>query len=121
MLALLSSCSRLIGSGADEGDDFGGLPLALAPGAALAPVLAGTPLSSPTTATGISLYFAPPPFSQRSGYTARVVDVPLIKGWYQERAPAGLPVKVRVSYITSAAISVTVGFITAAVAAKFSH
>ena len=81
-----------------EGDDFGGPPLSFPPGFALAPLLQATPLCTSTTATGISLYFAPSPFNQRSGYTTRVVDVPLIKGWYQERAPSGMPTKVRVSY-----------------------
>lgn len=50
------------------------------------------------TAAGISLYFAPRPFNMRSGRTRRSLDIPLVKSWYQERAPQGLPVKVRVSY-----------------------
>ena len=62
------------------------------------PCLHSFPLSGPNTAAGISLYFAPPPFNVRSGLMRRVMDVPLVKSWYQERASHGLPVKVRVSY-----------------------
>ena len=34
----------------------------------------------------------------RSGRTRRIIDVPLVKTWYREHCPAGMPVKVRVSY-----------------------
>ena len=50
------------------------------------------------TSDGIALLFAPRPFNLRSGRTRRAQDVPLIKRWYQERCPSGMPVKVRVSY-----------------------
>jgi pre-mRNA-processing factor 8 len=62
------------------------------------PLLEYTPLSGPNTAAGISLFFAPAPFNHRSGATRRVLDIPLIRTWYEERAPPNLPVKVRVSY-----------------------
>ena len=63
-----------------------------------APLLSETPLYGPQTAAGIALLFAPAPFNKRSGLTRRALDVPLVKSWYQEHAPAGQPVKVRVSY-----------------------
>ncbi|KAJ1942065.1 Pre-mRNA-processing-splicing factor 8, partial [Linderina macrospora] len=60
--------------------------------------LEDTPLETDNTANGISLYWAPHPFSARSGRTRRAEDVPLVKDWYMERCPQGMPVKVRVSY-----------------------
>lgn len=60
--------------------------------------LAALPLCTSQTAGGISLYFSPHPFNTRTGVTRRAQDVPLIKSWYQERCPAGMPVKVHVSY-----------------------
>lgn len=62
------------------------------------PFLNDAPLSTDTTAAGISLYWAPRPYNQRSGSTRRSVDVPLVKSWYQEHCPSNHPVKVRVSY-----------------------
>lgn len=62
------------------------------------PVLKNAPLYTDHTADGIALYFAPRPFNLRSGHTRRAQDVPLVKGWYQEHCPPGMPVKVRVSY-----------------------
>lgn len=62
------------------------------------PLLATRPLYTERTAGGIALYWAPHPFNQRSGIMRRAVDVPLVKSWYQEHCPPGLPVKVRVSY-----------------------
>jgi hypothetical protein len=47
---------------------------------------------------GISLLWAPRPFSERAGQTRRAMDVPLVKSWYLEHCPPQLPVKVRVSY-----------------------
>ncbi|KAI6213256.1 WD repeat-containing protein 48-like protein [Aphelenchoides besseyi] len=55
-------------------------------------------LYTDNTANGIALMWAPRPFNLRSGRTRRVVDVPLVKSWYREHCPAGMPVKVRVSY-----------------------
>ncbi|KAI6185283.1 WD repeat-containing protein 48-like protein [Aphelenchoides besseyi] len=55
-------------------------------------------LYTENTANGIALMWAPRPFNLRSGRTRRVVDVPLVKSWYREHCPAGMPVKVRVSY-----------------------
>ena len=64
----------------------------------VSPFLQETPVQTDTTAQGIALYWAPSPFNKRSGKTVRVVDVPLIKGWYLEHCPPNQPVKVRVSY-----------------------
>uniref|UniRef100_A0A0N5BA01 MPN domain-containing protein n=1 Tax=Strongyloides papillosus TaxID=174720 RepID=A0A0N5BA01_STREA len=62
------------------------------------PLFSEAPLYTDNTAMGISLVFAPRPFNLRSGATRRAMDVPLIKSWYREHCPAGMPVKVRVSY-----------------------
>lgn len=62
------------------------------------PFLASSPLYTDNTANGIALYWAPHPFDKRSGRTRRAQDVPLIKSWYLEHCPPGMPVKVRVSY-----------------------
>lgn len=62
------------------------------------PVMADLPLETEGTADGIELYLAPAPFNKRSGKTVRQLDVNLIGHWFKERAPQGLPVKVRVSY-----------------------
>lgn len=64
----------------------------------MAPILDEEPLFDRLTADGISLLWAPAPFNQRTGRTRRAYDIPLVSGWYKERAPAGYPVKVRVSY-----------------------
>ncbi|PAA59458.1 hypothetical protein BOX15_Mlig008656g1, partial [Macrostomum lignano] len=56
------------------------------------------PLYTDNTANGIGLLWAPRPFCLRSGHTRRAVDVPLVKSWYREHCPTGMPVKVRVSY-----------------------
>ncbi|KAJ1859415.1 pre-mRNA-splicing factor 8 [Coemansia sp. RSA 638] len=76
---------------ADEDEDF-----VLPRGAST--FLADTPLETDNTANGIKLYWAPHPFDTRSGHTRRAVDVPLVKDWYLEHCPPGMPVKVRVSY-----------------------
>ncbi|KAJ2724945.1 Pre-mRNA-processing-splicing factor 8 [Coemansia sp. Benny D115] len=60
--------------------------------------LADVPLETDNTASGLALFWAPHPFSSRSGRTRRAVDVPLVKSWYLEHCPQGMPVKVRVSY-----------------------
>ena len=67
---------------------------------ALRPILSHAPLSTPNTAAGIALYHAPQPFNLRSGWTRRIIDVPLIGHWYCERVSRDLnyPTKVRVSY-----------------------
>lgn len=62
------------------------------------PFLQDAPLYTDNTANGIALLWAPRPFYQRSGLTRRALDIPLVKNWYREHAPAGQPVKVRVSY-----------------------
>lgn len=53
-----------------------------------------TPLYTDNTANGIALLWAPRPFCLRSGSTRRALDVPLVKSWYREHCPAGMPVKV---------------------------
>ncbi|TKR57590.1 hypothetical protein L596_030271 [Steinernema carpocapsae] len=55
-------------------------------------------LFSDNTANGIALMWSRRPFNMRSGRTRRALDVPLVKTWYKEHCPAGMPVKVRVSY-----------------------
>jgi len=64
----------------------------------MGPLLEDEPLYDQMTADGISLLWAPKPFNQRTGRTRRAYDVPLVSSWFRERAPAGYPVKVRVSY-----------------------
>lgn len=76
----------------EEDDDDFDLPLDLAP------MLEDFPLYTEETAPGIALYWAPRPFNMRSGLTRRAYDVPLVNQWFHEHCPAGLPVKVRVSY-----------------------
>jgi len=82
---------------ADIERDQGTLSLA-GRGPVSVPILARTPLANDLTADAIALYHAEAPFNQRSGYTRRAIDVPLVQSWYQERCPPGMPVKVRVSY-----------------------
>ncbi|KAI6190216.1 WD repeat-containing protein 48-like protein [Aphelenchoides bicaudatus] len=62
------------------------------------PLFGQEELYTDNTANGIALLWAPRPFNMRSGRTRRVLDVPLVKTWYKEHCPAGMPVKVRVSY-----------------------
>ncbi|KAF7255034.1 hypothetical protein EG68_08398 [Paragonimus skrjabini miyazakii] len=62
------------------------------------PFLNEIPLYTDNTANGIALLWAPRPFCLRSGSTRRAIDVPLVQSWYREHCPAGMPVKVRVSY-----------------------
>jgi pre-mRNA-processing factor 8 len=62
------------------------------------PILVERPLYNENTANSISLYHAPAPFNQRTGRMRRVLDVPLVSGWFKEHCPQGYPVKVRVSY-----------------------
>ncbi|CBY23972.1 unnamed protein product [Oikopleura dioica] len=66
--------------------------------AGVAPILEETPQYTDHTANGIGLLWAPRPYCLRSDRTKRAEDVPLVKGWYKEHCPAGMPVKVRVSY-----------------------
>jgi pre-mRNA-processing factor 8 len=77
--------------GFDEEDDFA-LP------SSIDPLFSSLPLTADDTAAGIALMWAPHPFNTRAGRTRRALDVPLVGAWYHERAPAGYPVKVRVSY-----------------------
>ena len=55
-------------------------------------------LETENTRDAIQLWWAPRPFNQRSGYTKRAIDVPLVNGWFKEHCPRDNPVKVRVSY-----------------------
>ncbi|KIH51927.1 PRO8NT domain protein [Ancylostoma duodenale] len=64
----------------------------------VAPIFEEVPLYTDNTGNGIALLWAPRPFNIRSGRTRRTIDVPLVKSWYREHCPAGMPVKVRVSY-----------------------
>eukprot|EP00735_Rhodelphis_limneticus_P013308 TRINITY_DN692_c0_g1::TRINITY_DN692_c0_g1_i1::g.28748::m.28748 TRINITY_DN692_c0_g1::TRINITY_DN692_c0_g1_i1::g.28748 ORF type:complete len:2358 (+),score=811.76,sp/Q99PV0/PRP8_MOUSE/82.36/0.0,PROCN/PF08083.6/1.3e-219,PRP8_domainIV/PF12134.3/8.5e-126,U6-snRNA_bdg/PF10596.4/8.9e-94,PRO8NT/PF08082.6/6.6e-81,U5_2-snRNA_bdg/PF10597.4/3.6e-69,PROCT/PF08084.6/1.3e+04,PROCT/PF08084.6/1.4e-48,RRM_4/PF10598.4/1.8e-44,JAB/PF01398.16/9.6e-08,Lipocalin_3/PF12702.2/0.43 TRINITY_DN692_c0_g1_i1:123-7076(+) len=75
----------------DEDDDFE-LP------EDVEPLLSESPLFTSNTAPSIALVWAPRPFNTRSGRTRRCIDVPLVKAWYLEHCPPGMPVKVRVSY-----------------------
>lgn len=70
----------------DDDDDFELPP-------SVRPILHDAPLTTEYTAAGIALLFAPRPFNQRSGLTRRAIDVPLVKSWFQEHCPPGLPVK----------------------------
>lgn len=63
-----------------------------------APILDDVALCDNATSDGVQLYWAPEPFSRRSGQTRRAYDIPLVNCWYKERCPQGYPVKVRVSY-----------------------
>ena len=45
------------------------------------PLLESVPLFTDDTAAGMSLYWAPAPFNQRSGKTRRAQDVPLVMSW----------------------------------------
>ncbi|CAH8489365.1 unnamed protein product [Heterobilharzia americana] len=62
------------------------------------PFFSEAPLYTDNTANGIALLWAPRPFCLRSGSTRRAIDIPLVKAWYREHCPSGMPVKVRVSY-----------------------
>uniref|UniRef100_A0A0M3HZ85 MPN domain-containing protein n=1 Tax=Ascaris lumbricoides TaxID=6252 RepID=A0A0M3HZ85_ASCLU len=62
------------------------------------PIFAEVSLYTENTGNGIALMWAPRPFNMRSGRARRALDVPLVKSWYREHCPSGMPVKVRVSY-----------------------
>ncbi|KAI0338909.1 pre-mRNA-processing-splicing factor [Trametopsis cervina] len=64
----------------------------------LEPFLEEKPLENDLTADAIALWWAPEPYSRRSGRMRRAQDIPLVKNWYLEHCPPGQPVKVRVSY-----------------------
>jgi len=68
------------------------------PASMATPLLEAFPLAPPSTAAGIALLWAPPPFNARAGRTRRPMDIPLVASWFSERCPGGYPVKVRVSY-----------------------
>lgn len=58
------------------------------------PMLEDLPLYTDSTASGISLYWAPRPFNLRQGNTRRAIDVPLVNSWFHEHCPPNHPVKV---------------------------
>lgn len=60
--------------------------------------LAGEEIENDDTKDAIGLWWAPYPYSHRSGRTKRAQDIPLIKDWYLEHCPPGQAVKIRVSY-----------------------
>jgi pre-mRNA-processing factor 8 len=62
------------------------------------PFLEEKDLENDLTADGIALWWAPEPYSRRSGRMRRAQDIPLVKNWYLEHCPPNQPVKVRVSY-----------------------
>lgn len=64
----------------------------------MTPFLEDAELSNDNTADAIALWWAPDPYTYRSGRTRRAEDIPLVKNWYLEHCPPGQPVKVRVSY-----------------------
>ncbi len=81
----------------DDDDDYDELPDLDVP-SDFKPMLNESPLYGEDTALGISLYWAPKPFNQRSGRTRRAYDIPLIDKWFHEKCPSEYPTKVRVSY-----------------------
>lgn len=62
------------------------------------PFLSDKPIADDNTTSAIAMWWAPYPYNHRSGRTVRTLDVPLVKNWYMEHCPPGMPVKVRVSY-----------------------
>lgn len=64
----------------------------------LEPFLVDKPIADDNTTSAIAMWWAPYPYNHRSGRTIRTLDVPLVKNWYMEHCPPGMPVKVRVSY-----------------------
>ncbi|KAJ4487085.1 NUC071 domain-containing protein [Lentinula edodes] len=64
----------------------------------ITPFLEGKDLENDLTADGIALWWAPEPYSRRSGHMRRAQDIPLVKNWYLEHCPPNTAVKVHVSY-----------------------
>ncbi|THU98887.1 PROCN-domain-containing protein [Dendrothele bispora CBS 962.96] len=64
----------------------------------VSPFLEDKDLENDLTAEGIALWWAPEPYSRRSGRMRRAQDIPLVKNWYLEHCPPNQAVKVRVSY-----------------------
>ena len=97
--ALASSSSDDFGddAGASSSSSSSAAPFRL-PSSMAFPLLEAFPLAPPSTAAGISLLWAPPPFNARAGRTRRPMDIPLVASWFSERCPGGYTVKVRVSY-----------------------
>ena len=60
----------------------------------MVPMLEELPLYTDSTASGISLYWAPRPFNLRQGTMRRAIDVPLVNSWFHEHCPPNHPVKV---------------------------
>ena len=64
-------------------------------------------LETENTRDAIQLWWAPRPFNQRSGYTKRAIDVPLVNGWFirwirfalrLKQLQQGLPVRLRLMH-----------------------
>ena len=84
----------------DDYDEWEEEPEFVATNSLADPILSSAPLSTRTTASGISLYWAPDPFNRRSGRTRRTMDIPLLGHWFRDRVSReqNYPTKVRVSY-----------------------
>ncbi|KAJ3800917.1 NUC071 domain-containing protein [Lentinula aff. detonsa] len=90
-MPLISHEDSIFGPNGAEDDDFE-LP------EEINPFLEDKDFENDLTADGIALWWAPEPYSRRSGRMRRAQDVPLVKNWYLEHCPPNMPVKVRVSY-----------------------
>ena len=55
----------------------------------IAPLLGHLPVYTENTASGVALLWAPAPFNQRTGYTRRAIDVPLVNAWFMVSHPSG--------------------------------
>merc|ERR1711976_828867 len=64
----------------------------------LVPFFQNDCINNEISTNALNLFWAPHPFTLRSGRMRRAFDIPLINRWFMEKIPPGLPVKVRVSY-----------------------
>lgn len=90
-MPLVSHEDSIFGPNSAEDDEFE-LP------EDITPFLEDKDLENDLTADGIALWWAPEPYSRRSGRMRRAQDIPLVKNWYLEHCPPNMAVKVRVSY-----------------------
>jgi pre-mRNA-processing factor 8 len=51
------------------------------------PLMSEEPLYTENTSNGISLFWAPAPFNQRTGRMRRTCDIPLVSSWFKEHCP----------------------------------
>ncbi|CAN8077363.1 unnamed protein product [Agarophyton chilense] len=63
------------------------------------PFLENEELFTSLTAAGIGLFWAPRPFSVRTGRCRRTMDVPLVSGWFREKCPHHVRVKYRLGNV----------------------